>query len=194
MSKFFHNLKKIFKVKTIVKVFWNETVPYMIWHFSSYFPLFPTFMYMRVRAFTWRLIGGKIGKHVRIGYGVYLDVSSMRSLTVEDYVGIGAECLLLMHKIDQSKFTDRREGVPTIQLPIHICSNVQIGMRSVIMPGVTIGEHSFVASNSTVTKDVPPYCVVGGNPARVIKELKRPNEDEKESKDDEVNKENNIQS
>ena len=166
--KFFLYIKKALKIKTLIKVIWNETVPYMIWHFSSYFPLFPTFMYMRVRAFTWRLIGGNIGKNVRIGYGVYLDVSSMRSLTVDDYVGIGAECLLLMHKIDQSKFTDRREGVPTIQMPIHICSNVQIGMRSVIMPGVTIGEHSFVASNSTVTKDVPPYSIVGGVPAKVI--------------------------
>lgn len=181
MKKFWHYFKKLFKIKTIIKVLWLETVPYMIWHFSSYFPLFPTIMFMYVRAFTWRLLGGKIGKKVRIGYGVYLDVSTMHQLTVDDYVGIASECLLLMHKIDQSKFKDRREGVPMVEGPIHICSNVQIGMRSVIMPGVTIGEHSFVASNSTVTKDVPPYCVVGGSPARVIKELPRPMvEDKKE--------------
>lgn len=160
--------------KKAIKYLWRETVLYIIWHFSSYFPLFPTMMYMHIRAFTWRLLGGKIGKHVRIGYGVYLDVSTMHKLTVEDYVGIGAECLFLMHKIDKGMFTDRRAGVPTKTYPIHVCSNVQIGMRSVIMPGVTIGEYSFVASNSTVTKDVPPYCIVGGSPAKVIKELPRP--------------------
>ena len=77
-----------------IKYLWRETVPYMIWHFSSYFPLFPTIMYRRVRALTWRLIGGKIGKQVRIGYGVYLDVSTMHQLTIDDYVGIGAECSL----------------------------------------------------------------------------------------------------
>ncbi len=118
-----------------------------------------------------------MGKQVRIGYGVYLDVATMHQLTIDDYVGIGAECLFLMHKIDQSTFTDRRNGVPCIAAPIHVCSNVQIGMRSVIMPGVTIGEHSFVASNSTVTKDVPPYCVVGGSPAKVIKVLNRPDQE-----------------
>lgn len=171
-----------FVIKSI-KYLWRETVPYMIWHFSSYFPLFPTIMYRKVRAFTWRLIGGNVGKEVRIGYGVYLDVSTMHQLTIDDYVGIGAECLFLMHKIDQSAFTDRRKGVPCKEAPIHICSNVQIGMRSVIMPGVTIGEHSFVASNSTVTKDVPPYCVVGGSPAKVIKELRRP-ENEKDTVSD----------
>lgn len=44
-----------------------------------------------------------------------------------------------------------------------------IGANSVIVSGVTIGKHSIVAAGSVVTKNVPPYCVVAGNPARIIK-------------------------
>ena len=46
--------------------------------------------------------------------------------------------------------------------------NVVIGARSIILYDVTIGHHSIVAAGSVVTKDVLPYTIVGGNPARVI--------------------------
>ena len=45
---------------------YRETVLYMVWHFSSYFPLFPTIMYRKIRAKTWRFIGAKVGKEVKI--------------------------------------------------------------------------------------------------------------------------------
>lgn len=50
-----------------------------------------------------------------------------------------------------------------------IGDGVWIGMRAMIMPGVKIGEGAVIAANSVVTKDVEPYCIVGGNPAVVIK-------------------------
>lgn len=59
------------------------------------------------------------------------------------------------------------------QLPrkgdIIIGNDVWIGRESIIMPGVTIGDGAIVASYSVVVKDVPPYTVAGGNPAKVIK-------------------------
>ena len=55
--------------------------------------------------------------------------------------------------------------------PVQIRSNVWIGFDSCIMPGVTVGEGSIVGARSVVTRDVPPYTIVGGNPAVVIKEL-----------------------
>jgi maltose O-acetyltransferase len=55
--------------------------------------------------------------------------------------------------------------------PIKICDNVWIGEYSAIMKGVTVGEGSIVAAHAVVTKDVPPYSIVAGNPARVVKSL-----------------------
>ena len=55
--------------------------------------------------------------------------------------------------------------------PIHIHDNVYIGGNCIIYPGVNIGHHSVVAPNSAVTEDVPPYSMVGGVPAKVIKTL-----------------------
>jgi len=55
--------------------------------------------------------------------------------------------------------------------PIHIGRNVWIGFDSCVLPGVTIGEGSVVGARSVVAEDVPPYTVVAGNPARVIRQL-----------------------
>jgi acetyltransferase-like isoleucine patch superfamily enzyme len=55
--------------------------------------------------------------------------------------------------------------------PIRVGPNVWIGFDSCVLPGVTIGEGSIVGARSVVAEDVPPYTVVAGNPARVIRRL-----------------------
>lgn len=55
--------------------------------------------------------------------------------------------------------------------PIVIESNVWIGAGATILPGVTIGENSVVAAGAVVTKDVPPNTIVGGVPAKFIKNV-----------------------
>ena len=60
----------------------------------------------------------------------------------------------------------KREG--DLQYPV-IGDNVYIGYRSIIMPGVTIGNNCIIAAGSVVTKDVPDNSVVGGVPAKIIK-------------------------
>lgn len=53
--------------------------------------------------------------------------------------------------------------------PVHIGNHVWIGSRTMILKGVTVGEGAIIAAGSLVTHDVPPHALVGGNPARIIK-------------------------
>jgi len=56
---------------------------------------------------------------------------------------------------------------------VNVGNNVWIGGNVSIMPGVTIGENSVIAGGAVVTKDVPPYSIVGGNPAKLIKSIEK---------------------
>jgi acetyltransferase-like isoleucine patch superfamily enzyme len=58
--------------------------------------------------------------------------------------------------------------------PIRLQDNVWLGFDVCVLPGVTIGEGSVVGARSVVCNDVPPYTVVAGNPARIIRQLPRP--------------------
>lgn len=62
--------------------------------------------------------------------------------------------------------------------PVKIGNNVWIGEKSTVLKGVTIGEGAIVASHAVVTKDVPPYAVVAGNPAKVVKLLRSKSEED----------------
>jgi len=55
--------------------------------------------------------------------------------------------------------------------PIKICSHAWIGMNCIILKGVTIGEGAIVGAGSVVTKDVEPWTIVGGNPAKKLKDI-----------------------
>jgi acetyltransferase-like isoleucine patch superfamily enzyme len=61
-------------------------------------------------------------------------------------------------------------------LPIRLRDNVWIGFDTCVLPGVTIGEGSIVGARSVVTRDVAPYTIAAGNPARAIRKLPRPAE------------------
>ena len=62
--------------------------------------------------------------------------------------------------------------------PVRIEENVWIGRNATIMKGVTVGKGSIVAFGAVVTKDVPPYTIVAGNPAKVVKQLPIPEEEQ----------------
>ena len=66
-------------------------------------------------------------------------------------------------------FKDPVEGHPTTKGDVVLKNDVWIGANATIMSGVTIGNGAVVANSSVVTKDVPDYCIVAGNPARVVK-------------------------
>ncbi|TKB57591.1 CatB-related O-acetyltransferase [Ferrimonas aestuarii] len=98
-------------------------------------------------------------------------------LYIGDYVCIGAEVVILMggnhtHRADWFCLYPFMEYIDEAYVgkgDTHIGDGAWLGMRAMIMPGVSIGEGAIIAANSVVTKDVPPYAVVAGSPATVIK-------------------------
>ncbi len=108
------------------------------------------------------------GNRVKFGKGVFINHSAILSasggIEFEDGVSIapGVRIATINHDFNQ-RHTIYTYGKVTIK------KNAWIGMNVTIVPGVTIGEYSVVAAGAVVTKDVPPYAVVGGVPAKVIK-------------------------
>lgn len=98
-------------------------------------------------------------------------------LYIGNYVCIGAETVILMggnntHRMDwfsSYPFMEKIKEAYIAKGDTVIDDGVWIGMQAMIMPGVLIGEGAVIAANSVITKDVEPYTIVGGNPARIIK-------------------------
>ncbi|GGI15174.1 maltose O-acetyltransferase [Gottfriedia solisilvae] len=91
-------------------------------------------------------------------------------------VNIGENCFMApgVHIYTATHPLDPIERASGVEFgkPVTIGDNVWLGGRAIINPGVTIGDNVVVASGAVVTKDVPNNVVVGGNPARVLKEIK----------------------
>lgn len=107
-------------------------------------------------------------------------VNYMSGISVEQRVEIGNNCVIAGETMifDNNShsiyYTNNRKMGKEDVAPIKIEDHVWIGMRSMILKGVTIGKGSVVASCSVVTSDVPPMTLVGGNPARIIKKIELP--------------------
>ncbi len=116
-----------------------------------------------------KLRGVKIGKHVFIGGGNILDRVYPGLITIEDYVSIAGGVYILTHSNPTTPLRKILGPDSNIVAPVHIKKGAWIAINVVILPGVTIGECSIVSAGSVVTKDVPPFSLVGGIPAKEIR-------------------------
>ena len=134
-----------------------------------------------VRRFYYKLCGVKMGKGVKIDMGAYM--MAPRRLVIGEFTHCNRGCLIdarggikignsvsishrvvLMtgsHDMDSVNFLGRFK-------PIVVADYVWLGVGAIILQGVHVGEGAVVAAGAVVTKDVPPFTVVGGIPARVI--------------------------
>lgn len=118
-----------------------------------------------MRTYFHRLKGINIGKRVEIGYMVLIDNRRPELITIEDDVTITTMCVVIAHDLSR-RYNEGKEIIGNVLIK----KGVFIGMNTVIMPGVTIGEGAVVAAGSVVTKDIEPFTVYGGVPARKIRD------------------------
>lgn len=139
------------------------------------------------RAWFWGIFMKKIGKGVYImggckilnprgieignysGINHHTDIGGRGGLTIGNHVMIGPYCQILtaVHKSDDWKKPITRQGIEC--KPVLIEDDVWIGTHAVILPGVKIGKGAIIGAGAVVTKDVEPYSLVAGVPARHIR-------------------------
>ena len=111
------------------------------------------------------------GKNITVGKNVFINAGckfqDQGGIIIEDGALIGHNVVLatLNHDLDPAK---RQQLHPA---PIHIGKGVWIGAGTVVTSGVTIGDHAVVAAGAVVNKDVPAGVIVGGVPAKFIKNI-----------------------
>jgi len=130
-----------------------------------------------------------VGNHTYIGSNVFI---SHNKIEIGDNVTIAWGGVVYDHDSHSLDYLKRRKDIDdelndicngrsfildkdwsvVNSKPIKICDDAWIGMNVIILKGVTIGEGAIVGAGSVVTKDVPAWTVVAGNPARIVKELK----------------------
>lgn len=111
-----------------------------------------------------RFLKMDLGQNVVIARTALLDKNvNPRGIHVGNNTWILRNAIVLAH--DHCRGKNRKGRL----YDTHIGKNCVIGVNSLILPGVTIGDHCIVAAGSVVTKDTPPHTIVAGNPAKVIR-------------------------
>lgn len=126
---------------------------------------------LRVRIL--QLLGAKVMGRIYIGQGLIVTTlgtdKKLDKLVIENQVAISPRVTLVLGSNPQPSPLSKIY-MPK-QLSIHIKRGAWIGTGAIILQGITIGEFSVVAAGAVVTKDVPPYAIAAGVPAKVVKNI-----------------------
>jgi maltose O-acetyltransferase len=118
------------------------------------------------------LVAGTDGT-LEIGEGTFINFGT--SIVAHEHITIGALCLIgpfcsVMDNSYHRLEPERRYETPASD-PVVIGNNVWLGIRTIVLPGVTIGDDAVIGAGSVVSRDVPPRTLAAGVPARVIRSL-----------------------
>jgi len=129
-----------------------------------------------VRIYFLQKVGVDIGDEVIINEGFTLacDIGYESNLTIEDRVAFGPNVtVVITSHPNNSRLQVHKDVYPFMEVfgTTLIRHDTWIGAGAIILPNITIGENSVIGAGAVVTKDIPPYTVVAGVPAKVIKKL-----------------------
>jgi len=113
--------------------------------------------------------GLEMGRNCFVGDECLLDLADR--IVMADHVTLSERVIILTHTNVGYRDHPLQVHFPSMSAPVHLKSGCFVGVNATLLPGVTVGEGGFVAAGAVVTKDVPPWHVVGGVPARVVKKL-----------------------
>ena len=158
------------------RVAWAVAWTFLCWWTPARFSLFIAWRRLILRVF-----GAKIGKgcwiwpHIRVRapwnleMGAYSTLSNGVNCYTVDRIVIGHDATISEDVFLCTASHDISSPIMELTYrPIYVEDNVWVASRAIVLPGVTLGEGSVVGAGAVVTKDVVPWTVVGGNPAREI--------------------------
>ena len=127
----------------------------------------------KLRPILIRKMGCHIGKNTFFGDYVRMDTSYADMIYIGDYTHVTSGCRLLCHQRDLTGYCvgDNAASLGYKTGEIHIGKGVMVGMETIIMPGVTIGDGAIIGAGSIVTRDIPAWTIATGRPARVVKQI-----------------------
>lgn len=109
----------------------------------------------------------KVGNHVDIGHNAFISIGN--DIQIGDHTILSSYVFITDHDHQNNPGTDLHHQPVTSGGFVKIEDNVLIGCKASILKNVTIGRHTTIGANSVVTKDIPPFTIAVGNPAKVIK-------------------------
>lgn len=130
------------------------------------------FPMLKIRVWAFQKLGHRCGESVYFPSDLTISQVFVRNkgrLTLGDRVSIGPRVIIILNSGANASLI--RSRFPEKEPFVTIASDAWIGAGAIIMPGLTIGEGAVVGAGAVVTRNVAPYTVVAGNPARVIKTI-----------------------
>lgn len=101
-----------------------------------------------------------IGKNCRISWKAHLDKSvNLKGIHIGDNTWVLSGAMILAH-----------DHCRNLKKDTYIGNDCVIGVRALILPGLSIGDQVVIGGGSVVTKDIPAHCIAAGNPAKILKE------------------------